>query len=235
MLEVLFREVFLSMDPDLLIRYFGTNRDTMESRIWYDSLQREMEASPFIQSSDELWAAMWLRWNPPWMIRGFLGLARLRSFMAVLLAADRLRGWTPNQGALNLHYTNLTTNCSMTQSPDDLVKLCVEQGIKVLLIPEVHIRDIRNGRGNDHEYYDIFSGLAEIWAGEGVFFLDVLDAFWLVVADSYLVDHVHMNDQGYEYLAEQVAAYFMESEDLMEGVSSTVKNAVSVRKGIVMD
>ena len=218
MIKVNFEEILVPMDPDLLIIYFGGNSDNIVSRIWYDRMRSEVAAAPFIQSKEELWAAMRLRWNPPWMIRGFLRLARFRTFMAVLSTFERLAGsWVSEPGLLLFFNSKVDYGNTLRQSAEEeIVELCVKHGIKVVLIPEVTIPDILKGRGTFHDYYNIFKTVAERWAGKGVYYKDIMDDFGPEVAYSYLLDDVHMNDQGYHYLAEQMAGYLIE-----EGIISS--------------
>ena len=208
MLEVYLKDVLLQLDPDLVIIYFGVNGDNMASRICYQRLRDEVADAPFIQSIEELWAAMHLRWNPPWMIRGFLGLARLRIFMSILIAVDNLRNtdllkmsWVLSQsGGQRVH--------SLSQSPEETISVCVKQSRKVVLVPEVLLEDIYNGTVS-HEYYRIFRTLEEKYAGKGVYYKDISNAFGPENASLYFIDRMHMNDQGYHFLAMQIANFLI--------------------------
>ena len=208
MLEVHLKEVFLPLDPDLVIIYFGHNDDNLESRLIYDRMKREIAEAPFIESAEELWAAMHLKWNSPWMIQKFLGFARLRTFMAVVLASEQLRGMVMMEGGgegvpLDESYK--------IESVEECVDTCVKQGRSVLLIPEVLLPDAHKGDGVvTHAYGNIFERVAEKYASRNVYYKNVLESFSPDIADSYLVDFVHMNDEGYRFLAEQIAAFLLE-------------------------
>ena len=208
LLRFYFEEVLLPLDPDLVIIYFGMNGDSLESAQYLDRLRNKMKASPFIRSTEELWAAMRLRWSPEWMVQGFLGLLKLRTFTALSTTVDRGR-------ELSIPGRNRTTeeelgDWSMMKSPEAVVQLCAEQGREVILIPEVTFIDIHKGRGTHHDFYPIFREIAERYAGRGVYFKDILDAYDTEVTILYFSDEVHMKDQGYHYLAEQIAGSILE-------------------------
>ena len=208
MLETHLKEVFLPMDPDLVIVYFGFNGDNLESRLIYDRMKKEMARAPFIKSAEELWAAMHLRWNPPLLIRGFLELSKSRLFMTTVLVSDHLRSermvWGGlGQGAPTEEYYLV-----------ECIESYVKQGGHVVLIPEVMPEDANRGDGViTHAYGRIFKDIAEQYSGQGVYYKSVLDAFTPEIADSYLVAGVHMNEVGYYFLADQIAG-FLYSENL---------------------
>ncbi len=218
LLQFYFEEVLLPLDPDLVIIYFGMNGDSLESTLYLDRLRNKIKTSPFIGSTEELWAAMRLRWSPEWMVRGFLGLSRLRIFVAASMAVDRWR-------VLSMPGQNRTTEeawgeWSMMKSPEALVQLCVKQGRKVILIPEVTLLDIHEGRGKHHDFYPIFLEIAERYAGQGVYLRDILDAYDPQDATRFFADEVHMKDPGYHYLAERIAEYILE-EGFLSGRGNT--------------
>lgn len=217
MLKVYLEEVLLLMDPDLVIIYFGNNKDFKVARLYYARLKEEMAEAPLIRSNEEMWAAMRLRWSSPWMIKGLLALAELRSFSGCMLMMENLRNciW-PEQG---FRIDDKSITGDLNRTPAEIVQLCVGRGKKVVLIPEVTVKDIKKGRGTEHDYYEIFQELAERWAGRGVYFKTVLDAFIPEIAFSYIIDEMHMNDQGYTFLADQIADFLDEKEVIPRDLS----------------
>lgn len=223
LLQFYFEDVLLPLDPDLVIIYFGMNGDTLESTLYLDRLRSKMKASPFIRSTEELWAAMRLRWSPGWMVRGFLGLSRLRIFVAVSMSVDR---WMElSMPGRNRNTEEAWGDWSMMKSPEALVQLCVDQGREVILIPEVTLIDIHKGRGKHHDFYPIFQEIAERYVGKGVYLRELLGAYDPEDTALYFSDAVHMKDRGYHYLAELVAKYVLE-----EGILSRGEDAGHVEK-----
>ena len=209
MLKTHLEEVFRPMHPDLVIIYCGKNDDNLESRLLYDRMKREIVDAPFIKTKEELWAAMHLKWNPPWMIRGFLGLARLRTFMAVVLAADHLHDVPINSHAkLN---QILMINPLKIKAVDECVDFCVNEGMNVVLVPEVTDIDVFKGDGIvSHSYGNIFKSIAGKFSEQNVYYKNVLDSFSPEMADSFFIDMVHMNDDGYHFLAQQLTGFLYE-------------------------
>ena len=205
MLETHLEEVFLPLEPDLVIIYFGYNGDNLESRLFYDHMKKEIAEAPFIKSAEELWAAMHLKQNPPWMIRGFLGLAKLRTFMAVvLMATGELRLgkiWAGEPGK----------RLPFEESLKEGVAAILKQGKTVVLVPEVQLTDVYKGDGIiSYEGGDTFKSVSEKFSEQKVYYKNVLDAFTPEIAESYLVDEIHMNDKGYHFLAEQIAEFLFD-------------------------
>ncbi|MFC1890174.1 SGNH/GDSL hydrolase family protein [Thermodesulfobacteriota bacterium] len=225
MLKVYLEEVLLKMDPDLLIVYFGGNDDTEGARSYYRRLQYEIEMAPFIQTNDQMWAALHLRWNPKWMIQGFLGLSRFRSFVAVVLMVDKIRNREiPGFGEFQKYEAwELTgqedffgekdpqgdTHYPFSKTLEEIVKLCVDNKKKVVLVPEVRFNDVFEENPLPF-YYDLFSQIAERNVGNGVYFKKILDEINSEVASNYFVDDVHLNDQGYLFLAERISQYLID-------------------------
>ena len=220
MLKVNFEEIFLSMNPDLLILYFGINFDSREARIAYTLMKRQVEAAPYIETREELWAAMRLRWTPPWMIKGFVGLTRARTFMALLVALDLLKGASVLQGQVipppsgeaekMKSMMDSVKAFSLEETPEEIIELCAEAGIDVVLVPEIARRDVARGRGASHGYYEVFQELARRHAGEGVYYHDLLDAFTPQRTEAYLTDEVHMNNEGFLFFTERIARFLLD-------------------------
>lgn len=211
MLETHLKEVYLPMDPDLVIVYFGFNDDNLESRLMYDRMKGEIAEAPFIQSGEELWAATHLKWNPPWMVRGFLALAKSRTFMALVLAVDQLRD--VRSGFSTIDEEVHSDKSYRVASVERCVRACLEQGRDLVLIPEVLLVDAHRGDGVvSHPYGTIFKSIAEKYSEQNVYYENVLERFTAELAGSYLVDHLHMNDAGYHFLGERIAEFLFEEE-----------------------
>ncbi|MFC1889089.1 SGNH/GDSL hydrolase family protein [Thermodesulfobacteriota bacterium] len=223
MIRVYLEEVLLPMNPDLVILYFGANGDLPEVRPFYERLKSEKKQAPFIRSNEGMWAAVHLRWNPPWMIRGFLTCCRIRSFMAVVVLMDKIRKQplpVDEGGALDFHILKDGGSFAegdkniiegfFSQSIEEIVKLCVGQGKKISLIPELILQNILQGTIPD--YYDLFRRNADRYVRDGVYFKDLSDSFSPDIASLYFVEEMHMNDRGYLRLAEQITRYLSEEE-----------------------
>ena len=214
MLKVYLEEVLLGMDPDLIIIYFGNNGDTREASVYYERLKKVTADAPHIRSNEEVWAAMHLRWRSPWMIHGFLTLAEMRIFMAGMSVVDRLRQWIALENESIVYKDDYMS--FLRKAPEEILELCLARGKKVVLIPEINVNVVEEGK-NSHEYYEIFEKLAKRYDGKGVYFLNLLDSFPVKNLFTYIMDDsVHMNDHGYRYLAGEIGKYCIRKELLGE-------------------
>ena len=101
------------------------------------------------------------------------------------------------------------------QTPEEIVRLCVARGIRVVLLPEVFVSDIGTDR-ESHEYYEVFRELAARHAGEGVYYGELKDALDPETAMSTFIDAVHMTDEGYGIFAGEIHALLVEEGILAE-------------------
>ena len=208
MLKVYLEEVLLGMDPDLIIIYFGNNGDTREARIYYERLKEEIANAPTIQSNEEVWAAMQLRWNPPWMINGFLSLAEMRSFMAGLVCMDRVKQWIDPRNDRTIDEKDDPS--FIRRIPEEILEICKARSKKVVLIPEININVVEEGKAS-HGYYEIFEKLARKFNENEIYFVNLSESFSTENLFFYITDDsVHMNDQGYLFLAEEIAGFLLE-------------------------
>lgn len=200
LLKVYLEEVLVLLKPDLVVLYFGANKDRDEARVFHQKMQQELQEAPFIRTEEELWAAFQLRYNPRWLMDLFLEATNLRTFVALMKAVKGISGSSGPPPAATYN----------TATPQEIVKLCAEQRIPVLLIPEVFRCEVLDrGRAylgtSANQYHPIFRGLAQENAARGVGFASLLPYYDPKKIYSYFLDDVHMNDAGYRYLAQSVA------------------------------
>jgi len=200
LLKVYLEEVLVLLKPDLVVLYFGANKDRDEARVFHKKMKQELQEAPFIRTEEELWAAFQLRYNPRWLMDLFLEATNLRTFVALMKAVKGISGSSGSPPAATYN----------TATPQEIVKLCMERRIPVLLIPEVFRCEIldrfRSYQGTSaNQYHPIFRGLAQENAARGVGFASLLRYYDPKKIYSYFLDDVHMNDAGYRYLAQSIA------------------------------
>lgn len=202
-LKIYLEEVLIRLDPDLVVLYFGRNGDKPGMRTYYERLKKEAEEAPFINTREQMWAATRLKWNPPWLLNLFLEAARLRLFMGGIVVADFLRHEEP--------YSEVTSGerLSLEKSAAEIVEICMAGGAEILLVPEIDLAAISN-KGSRHSCYSVFADLAEKHRGEGVFFDNIIEAFTPGKASRIIVDTVHMNSEGYLFLAAEIEKILFE-------------------------
>ncbi len=198
-LTVYFNELLLSLDPDLVVFYFGSNDNYPFHPAYYERVRRKVEEAPYIRNQKELEAALSLRWNPRWLVRGFLALSRSRLFMgANCLVKEERRVRSPDWEAYNPggYYGDIL---------DEWLEGCSRSGVHVLLVPELLSYASPPSR-------DLFRDAYERNRGRGVHYLDVAESFGGPDrAADHFVDHVHMNARGYGLLAEEIASFIRRS------------------------
>jgi len=204
-LKIYLEEVLLKLDPDLVVLYFGRNGDRPGLDTYYKMLKKEAGDAPFICDGEKLWAATRLRWNPPWLLDGFLKAAEFRLFMGCILLADLFRR--------DEYFSNDVTEerVFLEETVSEIVRLCVENGVEILLVPEVDFSHAIHGTGA-HPCYAVFEDMAQQYRGNGVYYKNILGAFSPEVAAWAIVDDVHMNRDGYLFLAEQIEKVLYEYE-----------------------
>lgn len=208
-------EVMFKVSPDVVILYYGSNGDNWEAIRYYDEVKAEVDAADHINTREELWAAMQLRWNPEWLINAFLLGARSRVIMALVEGVswlkDRLSPPAEVAGG------NDSDPAFLTGGVERVIRACVQRGIKVLLIPEICYEDLRAGAGvpadkRTHPYYTIFEKLARKYAGKGVYHASLFERFARAPWTEYIFDRMHLTDEGYRFLAQQIADVLLEKE-----------------------
>ena len=190
-------EVLLPLDPDLVILYFGANSDTPWSRQLYSDIKREVDQAPFIRTNEELWAARLLRWNPRWLIRLFLGAAHARTFVGVVLAATDPKYITEGLLYRSAYQGDLA---SMQRTTLEIVDLCADRCVPLVLIPEIERWSALEPQ-RPNPVRTCYEAAARQRRDADVFYANLYSSFGPVEVDSYLVDSMHMNDEGYVYLA----------------------------------
>ena len=194
-LMVYFNELLLPLDPDLVVLYFGSNADYPFHPAYYERARRVVEGAPYVRSQKELEAALGLRWNPEWLVRAFLTLSRSRLFMGancLVKGVSRLR--IPDSEAYKPRndYGDIL---------DEWLKACERSGVQVLLVPELLSYTPPHSR-------DLFRDACKRHRSGGVHYLDGVERFGGPGrANEYFIDHVHMNERGYDLLAEEIARF----------------------------
>lgn len=213
LLQVYFEEALLSFKPDLLVIYFGANGDTQYVHSLYARLKKEVSQAPFLETEEDLWAAMLLRWNPRWLLRGFLQLSQSRLFLFTLLLVKQIKAGVGLGLSEDPH--DVADPSIYRQSVERVVRLSTGRGIKVLLIPEIcksHFLEQQDStfhslspfKANCALTLTLFKEIAGAHAPAGVYFLDLYQGFDKDKARSLLVDEMHLNDRGYRYLAREI-------------------------------
>ena len=203
-----------SMPHDLVIVYYGSNLDRIEVRAYFDRVRSSLTKAPFIRNTEELWAAMHLKWKPPWLIQGFASMLRMRTFMAVMSALQTCQGWQTTPLQTKSQNERDFDRLLFVKTPEEIVQLVLRNEVKVVLLPEICASDL--GKGPDdhqyfHPYYDVFADLARKYAGQGVYYRNLLDSFGPGDAADF-VDEAHMNDNGYGHLAEAISDFLIAEE-----------------------
>ena len=196
-------ELLLPIGPDMVVLYFGFNRNNPYHLTYYEMVRTEVERAPHLRNQRELEAALSLRWNPRWLVRSFLTLTRSRLFMGANCLVKEVR--RVQAGDFRAHW--LSNNYG--DLVEEWVGGCVRSGVKVLLVPELLADSPPPSR-------EMFKDVFEKYRGRGVYFLDLAETFGGPdSAGKYFVDNVHMNDSGYGLLAEEIARFILE-RDLLD-------------------
>ena len=93
--------------------------------------------------------------------------------------------------------------------------MCTARGVPLLLIPEVMRTEVLS-RGEDNKpdpdgsYHKIFQLIADEFLGQGVHSVSLAPRYDAKLVYSYFHDEVHMNAEGYSYLARLIADAVME-------------------------
>jgi len=220
MLYVYFDEVLSFLEPDLLILYFGENRDKKNLETFYKGLQSKVKTSPYLDSTIKLAASEYIRYDSRRMVEVFSRLSSLRAFQAGV----RLGGWINRPaGPSQVRDAYMHYGCGefVAGTPPRIVHSAIEKGTKLLLVPEISFDAAASGQ-QSHEYFDSFSSLADDFSEEGVYFLNLLEYFGSIyqleasqsgISPIYR-DKVHMSAFGYRLLAEQIALFLIEKKIL---------------------
>ncbi len=209
MLLIYLEGVLVNLDPDLVVVYFGDNHDISGLLEYYESLKCIVKDNPYINTNEKMWAAMQLRIRNPILVDGFRALSRFRSFVAVNLLTQGIKSSIAGSAETDPFAARRTDIASTVER---LVRVCLDNGIKVMLIPEVTLVDV-SAENRSHAYYNIFEDQYLENSGKGVYYLDLLDYFKDVIKNlppheektAVLVDEMHLSDYGYSLLAGKIA------------------------------
>ncbi len=210
MLQVFLGEVLLSFNPDIVIFYFGWNEDLFGLREYYAELRDIAAEPPEIKSNAEVWQRLRFSSRNPLILRTLSGLCSFRSFNALVTAMERVQSRSRlNPGGAEADFSSgVIPDC-----PYEIVDLCVESGIPVLLVPEI-AQEYILGLEKPHGYFKIFNEIAMARGTEGVYNLDLLETFCQYynslsrqMAEQTFSGGMHMIDRGYAFLADRIADY----------------------------
>lgn len=208
-LQVYLEEVLLRLDPDLVLIYFGGNGDNLDSQTLYARVQQELKDSPFVSTTEEVWAALQLRPSSEAAVHGFLSLAKnSRLFLLSLWALKELRLSVAGLSGRGDDPEAVAPRPVLERSAEAAVRACVARGVPVLLLPEICRDTVIGGdigsEGTCASYYQIWSDLAEKYGHRGVHHQSLFHRFTPQFVKRYFIDEVHMTDRGYRYLARQI-------------------------------
>jgi len=207
-LRLYLRHELLQFKPDLVLLYFGGNDDTHENRQATALMEADREGTAITASWDEIWATVFTKSRSPLVRGGFLRLAHLRSFMALIHLWEVHAPASWRGGARDRERDPSSWRSSaMAHTTAEIIELCKARGIPLLLVPEVGNRFAETKP--NHKAIDLartsFKALAAENRSHGVHFGRVDDRFTPPLLRRYFEDHVHMNDEGYTFLASLLA------------------------------
>ncbi len=201
-LHVFFEQVLADLSPDVVILYFGDNGARPSTRRIYERIAAEVRASPFLRTEQDLFLALQLRYNPPWVLAVYRHLVRSFTFNALTLLLSPGGGAAAASPAAEPRDEAL-----LGQEVAQTLRLCARRRIPVLLVPELVKADLlgREQPGRAPSYwYATFQALAARHAQDGVRYASLLDRFTREDVLRYFVDDVHLNDEGYAALARAI-------------------------------
>ena len=200
-LEFFLERVLMALEPDVVILYFGNNADQPRAAEELDRLGRWLDHQSTGPTNEEIWAASQLRWPHTWLVRGLTLAMSSRAFCWTLVNlhnAQAVAGMTPTiTDPSVLHQWLLGEWQRGAGSAHDIVELCRQQEVPILLVPEI-VRDeddsrcLLNPLECRHVYYNIFEVMADQAAGDGVHFGSVLPDFPPDVRQERCLDPVHL-------------------------------------------
>ena len=196
-LRIFYEHIFSSLEPDLLLVYFGGNGDSLSHLEYYERAAAIVKANPWIREIRELEAGLSLRWPQPILIRGYSLFMRSRLFTGLKLSIDSIKETSRPQRS------DFEEQESYVELADHLVMAALRDNTAIVLIPEI----TRKGYGHGHPYEAVFRELAQRHEGEPVhvFSINGFDV------SSHMVDSQHMNADGHRELARIIAGYLADS------------------------
>lgn len=207
MLRVYLEDVLLPLDPDVVVLYYGVNGESTWARELHRRVVEEKRRSPHLDSDEEMWAALQLRWSPAWLVEGFVACARTRTFVALLLAAD----WARHRGDPETDREERVVDRDvLAQTAGEIIDACERDGTPLLMIPEVCSTG-HPGGPECHRVDLAFARAMEERDGDDIHLVSLSDDFDAQQRLEYFIDEVHMTDEGYAYLAARVEAALVRS------------------------
>jgi len=204
-----FERHLILLQPDVLIVYFGNNGDDPNLETFYRKLDTLLENESYLGSDNELWAALQLR---PGIRNGitvklYLAMANLRTWNIVVASAHRFAGYVQYEFSRRIGKNTETPFPAKRvetkySGPAKLAELCIQAGVDVVLVPEICL--------NRRPYFNEFKKTAQDYNGEGVYFLSLEEAFPTERKLDFMIDGVHMNDDGYDIIAKEIASFLVE-------------------------
>ena len=198
--------------PRLVVLYFGNNGDTPRSRAYVDRVVSRMRQRPGPSSDARIWALISTGLDADWAIPVTQALSSLRTFWALGDARRALARFSSPDGSEVPFYKQTTEEerQALEETAGALVKLCVDHGVKLLLIPEVPSPrtpgEMPPRLDNIKQVREIFSRLAARHSARGVRYVPIDHHFPDALKKLYFVDGIHLTCQGYTYLAGIIAA-----------------------------
>lgn len=190
-LRIYYEEILSRLDPDLLIIYYGYNRDNGFFTAYYERVGALLEANPDLQDPEALEAALSLRYPHPILVKANRMIGRSRLFMGIKLMIDAGRKSTEEE---------IAPVERMMVSHELLIEYAVKRGTEVLLIPEL------TSNGDHRTYAPAFKALGRQYAERPVhvFRTEEFD-------QSLFIDRMHMNPAGYGKLAGIISDYMIDT------------------------
>ena len=96
--------------------------------------------------------------------------------------------------------SDLPCHVYMRRTLLEIVELCADRNVPLVLIPEMESRFVLNP-DLENPVREVFEAGAAHRRDSEVFYLDISDSFDADMVSAYFVDSEHLNDEGYAYLA----------------------------------
>jgi len=200
MLAVYLEDVLLQLEPDVVLLYYGNNGESPWAQALYLRILDELNAAPHIDSEEEMWAALQLRWNPPWLVDAFLYGSRSRLVMALVLAVQQLDPDRDHEQGLN---TRVADPAIIAATTTRIVDACRRQNVPLVLVPELCATGLPSGEGC-HVAQTAYEAAMAARTGADVHLVSLSPHFAAQDRQRFFIDQVHMNDEGYSYLAVRI-------------------------------
>ncbi len=200
MLRIYLEDVVLATEPDLVIFYFGHNRERLENKLLYPKMRTLLTTHPWIGDERELAAALELRWRHPWLVHGYQYLLRLRTFGLIRATATDSRIVMKREDDPEILRARLGSKRMRESHTYERITLAaLDAGAKVLLIPEVGNTAVWAAKSPCERIF------VELASGDDVQILRVENELRVPPHEAVFIDNVHLTDRGCRVLAEAIA------------------------------